>query len=185
MELNALKEKVKFIALQHFNLEYPTNENDDELRKYINDFLYKVKKVKIPISLRDEQKDLQERLERNYRNFVQADSFGECQYGCGVPRSADDRFIERLELERKLRDLNNIINALQDVQDYLFKDTAKALIELIDNETQKDILKQYYVYKKSATQIAYENYYSIDTIKQYRKRGLKAIVEVWKNQVKK
>lgn len=104
---------------------------------------------------------------------------------CGVPRSADDRFIERLELERKLRDLNNIINALQDVQDYLFKDTAKALIELIDNETQKDILKQYYVYKKSATQIAYENYYSIDTIKQYRKRGLKAIVEVWKNQVKK
>lgn len=166
-----------------------------EYKDYLNVVLNSVKKPKyIPISWLDEREDLnrrltraREELERNKITIVKADGSGsDMPIQSGYINSTEQLHLRRIELEQeiiprletKLDKVNYKINLLDQEFDDTLKDYVKELIEFVPNETYKDVLLQFYIYKKTKTKIASDYYLSQETIKSYRFRGFSSLVDV-------
>ena len=186
------------IVEKKLNIILVTNNERNAYNKYLDTVLNIIKKPKyIPRSWIDEKDDLisrietaKEELEDNLRNTVKADSFGDgMPRGQSNPDSEYQKHIRRLELEqtiipnleKKLKEITHKIHLLDLDFDNNIKDQVKELVELVPNERHKDILKQFYIYRKTYRQIAADTFISEETAKDYRKRGFKTLSDILYN----
>ena len=184
------------------NIILVINNEKNDYSKYLDTVLNIIKKPKyIPRSWIDEKDDLiarietaKEELEENLRSYAKVDSIGNgMPRGQSNPDSECQKHIRRLELEQtiipnlenKLKEITHKINLLDLDFDNNIKDQVKELVELVPNERHKDILKQFYIYRKTYRQIAADTFISEETAKDYRKRGLKTLSDILYNYCQK
>ncbi len=177
------------------NITFNNNSTIKEYRDYLSVVLNSVKKTKyIPVSWLDEKEDLakrlsraKEELEQNKTRIVKSDGVvSDMPFQVGFINTTERQHLRRIELEQeiiprleeKLNKVNYKIALLEQEFDDNLKDYVKELIEFIPNEIYKDVLLQFYIYKKTKTKIATDNYLSQETIKSYRTRGFNSLLDV-------
>ena len=180
------------------NIILPVSNNIIDYNKYLVIVLNIIKKPRfIPRSWLDEKEDLlsrieiaKEELESNIRNNAKADAISDgMPRGQSNPDSEYEKHMRRIELEKeiipklemKLSIIDYKIKLLDMDFDNNIKDHIKELVELVPNDRHKDILKQFYIYRKSYRQIANDSFISEETAKDYRTRGIKSLTEILYN----
>lgn len=180
MEVESVINEAINIAANNFNIQFPDSEDYEDYNYFLDTLLLRLrKKTRIPNSLLKEQDDLEQRIARSQRSYVRGDSFGD---GMPLPQldptTEEKKHIKRLELIERLKVVNARIEEYQEEFDDTVKDGLKNLIELVPNEKHRDIMLQFYIYKMSYKSISLETYYSEETIKSYRKRGIDSLTDI-------
>lgn len=199
-ELDVIYNTCKVIN-NKLNIVLPKSDNIYEYNNYLDIVLNIVKKPKlIPRSWIDEKEDLTKRIATAKKEFltnvsstVRGDSFGD-----GMPRgqsnvkAEEEKHMRRLELEgeiipyleAKLEAVEHKINLLDIDFDNNIKDQINDFIDLIPNDRYKDVMKQFYIYRKTYRAIANDTFIAEETAKDYRKRGFKSLVNILYNYTK-
>ena len=197
MEVESVISNTINIITTKLNIELVNSNNIEDYYKYLNRVLNIVKKPQfVPRSWIDEKEDLEDRIttikeeiSRNELSYVRGDSFGDgMPRGQSNPDSEEQKHIRRLDLyeklhtlEIRLKDVEHVINLINIDFDDDVKDQIKQFIELLLNEHHKDVLKQFYIYRKDYKTIARDTYIAEETAKDYRKRGFKTLGNILYN----
>ena len=143
-----------------------------------------------------EKTDLEQRLtiakqelEANERDYVNSDNLNADSVGSfvpGNPNSQELKYIRRnalkIEIIPKLED--SIAKLDLQIKSYeldfgiIIKDPVKELIKIMPNERYKDILLQSFIFKKKNLEISKKAYLTVESVKEYKKRGIKILADI-------
>ena len=179
------------------NIKLPISNNIEDYIKYTKNILNIVKNPKyVPLYLVDEKSDLEQRLtiakqelEANERDYVNSDNLNADSVGSfvpGNPNSQELKYIRRnalkIEIIPKLED--SIAKLDLQIKSYeldfgiIIKDPVKELIKIMPNERYKDILLQSFIFKKKNLEISKKAYLTVESVKEYKKRGIKILADI-------
>ena len=176
------------------NIKLPV-DNINNIKIYLRNILSIAKNPRvIPQSWLLEREELIKRLarykielENNYNDYAASDHFGDGLSKNGTSTSTEvDKHVRRKLLESKiipqlddqLKILDSKIETIKLDFDESIKDYIKELIKTVPNERHKDVMLQFYIYRQKMNDIAEATMLSIETVRDYNKRGFKSLCDI-------